>query len=488
MTQPNPNPPTPTPQHALPAPDQAQAGHGPANGGHGGGPDGGHGGGHGGGHDAMPTDLPKVGGGTIIGFVGLFTLLLLGLFIVGFVPDHREQKQSRSEAADRARAKPAVLWAYPIASTGEKDVTLPCDVSAYQQTALYTRTNGYLKEWHYDLGQHVEKGALMAVIETPEVDAQLAQSKATLEQNEANVIKAKADLDLAKVTLERYVDAQKTSPGSVTKEQIDQQQAAYDDAVAGLKQVQATVTQAKANVQQLQTQVSFERVVAPFSGTVTARNYDVGALLSPVTTNAAQPEIFDLAEADKLRVFVNVPQTYANDVKIGQKAYLSVVNFARRQFEGTVSLTAGAMNPNTRTLRVQIDFDNSSGELFAGAYGEIKLPVTPQQEVMVIRSSSLVFNAAGLEVATLGPGNKVHIKTVTLGRDLGTELQVTGGLDVHDRVIVNPGERTTEGADVDAKQAPKEDAKPATEPSTRPPSTTMPAAEPNTPAMHKMAA
>jgi RND family efflux transporter MFP subunit len=419
--------------------------------------------------ETIPKDLKHASTGLVVVLVIIFAVLLVGLFLVGIIPDMRERNQVRKEAAERGAAKPAVLWLNPTVSGGEKDVTLPCDVTAFQQTAIYTRTSGYLKAWHYDIGTHVEKGALMAVIETPEVDAELAQSKATLEQNKANVVKAQADLDLAKKTLDRYTDSQKASPGSVTKEQIDQEQAAYDDAIAALKQVQASVTQAEANVQQLQVTVDFEHVTAPFSGTVTARNYDVGALLSPTTSR----EIFDLAQTDKLRVYVNVPQGYANNIKQGQKAYLAVRNFPRHDFEGTVSLTAGAVDPNTRTLRVQIDFDNQDGKLFAGEYGQVRLPVTPQQPVSIIRSSSLVFNAAGTEVATIGHDNKVHIKQIVVGRDLGTELEVTDGLAADDRVIVNPAEQTVEGADVDAKEAPHEappkpPASPATKPTTAP--------------------
>jgi RND family efflux transporter MFP subunit len=456
------------PQHQLPAPGQDTA-HG----------NGGRGDGHG---EVIPHDLKSASTGAVIGMLGLFVLLLAGLFIVGFVPAEKEKKATREDAERRGAAKPVALWAHPSISNGEKDVQLPCDVTANQQTALYTRTNGYLKEWHYDIGQRVEKGALMAVIDTPEVDAQLEQSRATLEQNKANVLKAQADLDLAKVTLARYVDAQKTSPGSVTQEDVDTRRSAYDDAVAGLKQVQATVTQAQANVDQLQTQVNFEKVIAPFSGTVTARNYDVGALLSPPTSSASSPEIFDLQQTDKLRVYVNVPQNYANNVQQGQEAYLSVVNFPGREFKGKVTLTAGAVNPTTRTLRVQIDFDNPKGELFAGAYGQVRLPVTPQQPVAIIRSSSLIFSAAGTEVGVVGPDDKVHIKTIVLGRDLGTELQVTSGLTAADRVITNPGELTIEGADMDAREAPKDAApaaKPATQPAAVPPAEHQPAAPAN---------
>ena len=418
----------------------------------------------GGGHDdeGIPHDLPAPGAGLIVGLLAAFVLLLASLFVVGFIPNHREERRARDDAAERGRRHPPAQWMHPTTSTGEKDVKLPCDVTAYRQTALYTRTNGYLKSWKFDIGQKVKAGDLMAEIDTPEVDAQLEQSRATLEQAKANVGKSQADLNLAKVTLQRYIDAQKTSPGSVTQEDVDTRRSGYENAVAGLKQVQASVTQAQANVDQLLKQVGFEKIIAPFSGTVTARNYDVGALLSPTATAAGQ-EIFDLQQTDKLRVFVNVPQGYANSVKVGQEAHLEIRNFPGRKFDGRITYTAGAINPVTRTLRTQIDFDNPNGELFAGAYGEIDLPVTPQQPVMVINSSALVFAAAGTQVATVDAAGKVHIKPVVVGRDLGTELQVSSGLSADDRVVVNPGERTTEGATVDATEAAK-DKPPATRP------------------------
>ena len=413
-------------------------------------------------HDeGVPKDLKTASTFTVIVMVSLFALLLVGLFLIGFIPSTREEHKIRAEAAERGSAKPAVLWLKPTQFVGQKDVTLPCDVDAYQQTAIFTRTSGYLRQWNYDIGQHVDKDKEMAFIETPEVDAELAQSKATLAQSQANVTKAQADLDLANKTLARYADSEKSSPGSVTKEALDQQYSAQKDAEAALEQVKASVVQAEANVQQLQVTVDFEHVKAPFSGTVTARNYDVGALLSPTTSK----EIFDLAETDKLRVFVNVPQGYANNIRSGQKAYLKLRNFPGHEFEGVVTLTTGSVDPNTRTLRVQIDFDNKDGKLFAGEYGQVRLPVTEQQPVSIVRSSSMIFNAAGTEVAVLGSDNKIHIKNITIGRDLGTELEVTEGLAPDDRVIVNPAEQTTEGAEVTAQEA-AHDAppKPATHP------------------------
>jgi RND family efflux transporter MFP subunit len=416
-----------------------------------------NGGGHEHGDDhGIPTDLATPSGFSIAIAVGAFVLLLVVLFLVGWIPAHREQTQVREEAVARSQMLPVVSYATPVPTTGSHDVILPCNVKANQATAIYTRTNGYLKKWYYDIGQHVESGQLMADIDTPEVDAELKQSQASLEQNKAAVVKAQADLELARVTLNRYKDAQSKSPGSVTQEDVDTRQSAYDDAGAALKQAEANVNAAEANVQQLTVTKGFQKVYAPFSGTVTARNYDVGALLSPTNTNAGS-EIFDLAQTDVLRVFVNVPQEYSNDIKLGAKAKLYVRNFPSRSFEGVIVATSGAVDPNTRTLSVQINFTNADGLLFAGEYGEIHLPVTDPEIVGLIPTSALIFNAQakGLQVATVVDGNKVHIKRIKAGRDFGTTIEVTDGLTADDKVITNPSERVGEGVTVDAKEAPK---------------------------------
>jgi membrane fusion protein (multidrug efflux system) len=415
--------------------------------------------------EGVPHDLKTPGTGSVVIAVIAFAIVLVALFIVGEVPSYRENKAARADAAERANQLPVVTYSNPAISSGTHDVTLPCDVKANQSTAIFTRTNGYLKKWYFDIGQHVEAGQLMAEIETPEVDAQLVQSKASLQQNEAAVKKAEADKDLAQVTLNRYVEAATKSPGSVTKESIDQNESALKDADAALNQAVANVAAAKANVQQLQTQVGFEKVYAPFTGTVTARNYDVGALLSPTNT-AAGSEIFDLAQTDPLRVFVNVPQEFANDVKLNEHAKLYVRNFPARAFDGVITLTAGAVDPTTRTLAVQIDFPNKDGELFAGEYGEIHLPVQDPQPVGLIPTSALIFNAQakGLQVALVTDvkhddqkkreTGTVHMVTIKTGRDFGTTIEVTNGLTPQDKVIGNPSERVAEGAVVEANPAP----------------------------------
>jgi membrane fusion protein, multidrug efflux system len=411
---------------------------------------------HHGDEHGIPTDLKTPSGLSIAIAVGAFVLLLIVLFLVGYIPSHREETQVRDEAEARSKMLPVVQWTNPIPTTGTHDVVLPSNVKANQATAIYTRTNGYLRKWNFDIGQHVEVGQLMAEIDTPEVDAQLKQSQASLEQNEAAVKKAEADQDLAQKTLNRYLEAAEKSPGSVTKEAIDQNESALKDADAALNQATANVAAAKANVQQLQTQVGFEKVYAPFSGTVTARNYDVGALLSPTNTSAGS-EIFDLAQTDLLRVFVNVPQEYSNDIKLKETAKLFIRNFPGRSFDGEIVATSGAVDPNTRTLSVQINFPNKDGNLFAGEYGEIHLPVTDAETVGLIPTSALIFNAQvnGLQVATVQEGNKVQMKRIKTGRDFGTNIEVTNGLSNTEKVITNPSERVAEGVTVDAKEAPK---------------------------------
>jgi membrane fusion protein (multidrug efflux system) len=424
---------------------------------------------HHGDEQGIPKDLEAPSGFAIAIAVGAFVLLLIALFIVGYIPSHREETQTRDEAVARSKMLPVVQWINPVTTSGTHDVILPCNVKANQATALYTRTNGYLRKWYFDIGQHVEAGQLMADIETPEVDAQLKQSQASLQQNEAAVKKAEADKDLAQTTLNRYLISQKETPGSVTEEAIDQNKSALKDADAALVQANANVAAAKANVQQLQTQVGFEKVYAPFSGTVTARNYDVGALLSPTNTSPGS-EIFDLAQTDLLRVFVNVPQEYSNDVKLNEKAKLYIRNFPGKSFDGVIYATTGAVDPNTRTLSVQINFPNKDGQLFAGEYGEIHLPVTDPQTVGLIPTSALIFNAkvSGLQVATVTDDSKVKMKRIITGRDFGTTIEVTKGLDEDDKVITNPSERVAEGVTVDAKEAPK----PAPTPAASKPTTT----------------
>jgi RND family efflux transporter MFP subunit len=427
------------------------------------GPHDGQSGGHESGEHGIPSDLKPASTGVIIIAVIGFVILLAILLLVGEVPYYHEVHQAQMDAEARSKQLPQVSYTYVSQQSGgnDHDVTLPCNINANQSVSIYTRTTGYLKKFNYDIGQSVKEGEDLALIETPDVDAQLEQSKATEAEDQANIKRAEADLDLAKVTYERYVKAQKQSPGSVTQEDVDTKKSAVDDADAALSQAKATLQAAAADVDRLKVLVGFEHVKAPFTGKVTARNYYAGALLTPNAT----PEIFDLQQTDLLRVFINVPQEYANNVKIGDKVKLYVRNYPNKPFLGEVTLTAGAVDPNTRTLKVQINYDNKDNQLFPGEYGEVHLTVKDNETIGLIPTSALIFNAQanGNQVAVVGDDSKIHMKKIQTRRDFGTSIEVASGLDATDKVVTNPSERVSEGALVEARQTPN--AAPASQPS-----------------------
>jgi RND family efflux transporter MFP subunit len=245
------------------------------------------------------------------------------------------------------------------------------------------------------------------------------------------------------------LQSQKLSPGSVTQEDIDAKRAVVADDVGALNVAVATVAQDQAEVQRLAVLQGYEQVIAPFSGTITARNDDVGALINPSITTAGT-EIFDIADTDTLRVYVNVPQSASTQVQMGQPAYLTVRNYPKREFAGVVARMAGALDQNTRTLPFELDFPNSDGALYAGMYGQARLPLQQNQTVLVIPTSGLIFDRNGLQVAVV-QDQKIHFQKISVGRDMGTAIEVTDGLTADDNVVVNPGERLAEGVAVDAK-------------------------------------
>jgi RND family efflux transporter MFP subunit len=368
-----------------------------------------------------------------------------GLFALGWFPRHARIERAESDAQQQDTA-PLVEVVQPQHKDKGFDLWLPADIRAMQETPIFPRTSGYLKRWTVDAGTHVTTGQLLAEIDTPEVDAQLNQSKAVLEQAKANVAKAESDLNLANVTLQRYLDAQKNSPGSVIQQDIDAKQAAYDDAASALKQAKASVVANEAEVHRLVVLQGFEKIAAPFDGIITARAYDVGQLLSSGNT-AAGAELFRLQQTDTLRGFVNVPQAYVNSVKVGKDAYLTVRNYSGKEFKGTIARSAGALDPATRTLRYEVDFPNNDGVLFAGMYGQVRIPIHEDQPPMIVPTSAVVFDADGTKVGVI-EDQKFHFRPVELGRDFGTEIEIASGLQGDEQVVKNPGLRLTEGGEV----------------------------------------
>jgi membrane fusion protein (multidrug efflux system) len=345
----------------------------------------------------------------------------------GILP--RIEGRSALKQQAQSLAIPTVSVAYPQTSPAVERIDLPADVQPYQDVPIFARTNGYVAHWYADIGTKVSAGQLLAVIEAPEVDAQLEQAKAA-------AASALADYEIAKITSDRWQELLKTN--SVSRQVAEQD-------VALMKARGATLAAARADVNRLGKLQSFEKVYVPFAGIVTKRGVDVGALIDSGSGGGPKMELFHLVETDKLRVFVNVPQDDVRGAGIGTTATLTLSQWPGRTFGGTVTRTAGAIDPVSRTLRTEIDVDNADGAILPGAYAYIHLNVVSAQPRVSVPVSALVFRPEGVQVAAVNAANRVSMQAVTLGRDFGTRVEVVSGLDGHERVIANPNDAIASG-------------------------------------------
>lgn len=353
-------------------------------------------------------------------------LAALGLAI-HFGIRSRAQAEARLVQATRVASVPTVAVVYPTVGSASEEIVLPGNAQPYIDAPIYARTSGYLQKWYYDIGAHVRKGALLAVIDTPELDAQLQQAKADLKSAQAN-------LQLAQVTAARYQHLLITN--SVSRQ-------ATDEAVSGLAAKQAMVAASQANVMRLQQLQDYERVYAPFDGVITQRNTDIGDLIQ-AGQNTASTELFDLAQMSELRVYIPVPEVYAQAVKTNEKVTLTSDEYSGQTFAGTVVRNSDAINPATRTLNVEVDVNNANGKLQTGAYVFVHLTVPPIQGAVTIPATTLLFRTAGLRVAVVCDGH-VKLVPITVGHDYGSSVEVVTGLSPQDAVIVNPSDSLASG-------------------------------------------
>jgi RND family efflux transporter MFP subunit len=411
-------------------------------------------------HDQIPTNLPRLG----LGRLALFVFIAAVAFAIAFlVRNHargEHQRQLLADAQQVSEQAPVVEVISPKPAASTQNISLPGDVEPMQETAIHARVNGYLKRWLVDIDAHVEAGQLLAEIEAPDVDGQLNEARAAVEQAKANVVSAETNSQLAQATYDRYNGLLPT--GGVTQQDLDTKRSAAAQAVAARDAARAAVKSAQATVERLVAQQGFEKIVAPFSGTITARNYDVGALVSP-NDMAAGHELFRIAQTDKLRVWVNVPQSYVTLIKAGQPVEFSVDNYPGRQFEGIVARSAGMLDTVTRTLRTELDFDNSSGQLWAGMYGQVTFNVHHDQPLLTIPNSALIFNAGGTQVAVVD-GTTVHLRKINIARDMGTSIEIGSGISADDLIVSNPGEALSDGIQVQVASRPAKDSAPAEKP------------------------
>jgi RND family efflux transporter MFP subunit len=356
-------------------------------------------------------------------------LIVLGL-LIGFVPRWLAHRKLVAESHADSVLNVSVISAVP--SQPDMGTPLPADVQAYIQASIHARASGYLKDWFVDIGDHVTNGQVLAEIDTPELDQQLAQSKAELDQS-------KAALDLAKITADRWTELLKTA--SVSEQETAEKQSDYV-----LKQ--ANVEAAQSNVKRLEDLKGFDRVTALFDGVITMRNTDIGQLIAP----DSGPELFRLAQTDPLRVYVQIPQQYVHAITPGQKAEMTFQELPGRTFIATVTRTADAVDPSTRTLQVELQLPNPRGELFAGSYAQVRFNETADPGALTISDNAIIFRAQGTQVALVGPDNKVQLRDVKLGRDFGSTVEVLDGLSTTDRVIDNPPDSIAEGMSVQVAQ------------------------------------
>lgn len=360
----------------------------------------------------------------------LVVLLLAGGFSVA-----RRLTERRALAKETEKlALPTVAVTRPGAEPASDELMLPAQLQAYTESSIYSRTSGYLLRWHKDIGSHVNKGELLAEIDTPEVDQELSQARATRQQIEAQ-------LQLAKTSAERWNNLRKTD--SVSQQEADQQTSAYT-------QAQANLAAAEANVRRLEQLESFKRIYAPFSGVITRRNTDMGALITAGSSGQTK-ELFDIAQVDPLRVFVSVPQMNAPSMRKGMKAYIELREYPGQKFAGQVVRTADAIDPATRTLLTEIDVPNKEGRLLPGAYAQVRFAVPVAFTRISVPVNALLFRAEGPRVAVVGADSKVHLRAVTIGRDFGTKVEILGGLDANDQIVVNPADSLEDGQQVNVK-------------------------------------
>jgi RND family efflux transporter MFP subunit len=369
---------------------------------------------------------PKPSRSARLTLIGL-GMVLVALAVFGIV----KRVQARHELIQdtQRNAIPTVATITPKAAAKDEALPLPGTVASWQDAQVYARTTGYVAKWYVDIGTKVKKGQRLAELDTPDVDNQLLQGKAQMRTDQANEA-------FAKVTADRY--AKLATQGLVAQQIADQYMAQY-------KADTATVQADQANVARLQTLQDFKHIDAPYDGIVTQRNLNIGAL---VDSGASGGNLFVIADTSKLRVYVDVPETYAASVRIGMPAEVSLNTYGAKPFAGTVARTADALDPNTRTLRTEIDVANDDQQLVPGVYANVKLQLSTATRNYVVPANVLLFRAEGLQVALIDGQQRVHLQHVTIGRDFGSTVEIIEGLADGDRIVLSPPDSLYEGQQV----------------------------------------
>jgi RND family efflux transporter MFP subunit len=364
-------------------------------------------------------------------------VVLAGIGVLALGIRSRVKAETHLCAITTQMAVPSVSVVAPKQTAPSQEIILPGNIQPFVTSPIYARTDGYLKKWYFDIGAHVKAGDLLAIIQTPEVDEQLAQARSTLATAQAN-------LQLAQITRDRYQSL-------LTKHAVAQQD--VDNAVGTYAANQAIVDADMANVRHYEALVSFEKVYAPFDGVITTRNTDIGDLINSGSSSAPKTDLFDMSQTRTLRVYVNVPEEYSQGIKPGQtSADITLAEFPGKRFPGKLVRTSEAINATTRTLLTEVDLDNPGATLLSGSYAEVHLQIPSHSSTFLLPVSSLIFRGEKLQVGVVRNG-RVAITDVSPGHDFGDQIEVVAGLKLNDRVIVNPPDSLVSGQQVYIVQA-----------------------------------
>ncbi len=374
----------------------------------------------------------------------LAVLGLSGVLAAGIMPRLQHQKELNEAAEETSNRLPRVLVASARAMASSEDRVLPGNALPLFEAGLFPRATGYIKARLVDIGDHVKQGQTLAVIDAPDIDDQLAQAKADLAQAKANLNKAKADDAYARAEEQRY--RRMVSTRSISQEDYDKTVQAYGVTKASVAAMEASIKVNEATVQRFTDLQGFEKIIAPFPGVITARAIDQGDLVS---ANSSSLELFHVMRTDVLRVFVNVPQVFATDVQVGQKAKVFRREDPSKMFVGKVTRTANALDSATRTLLTEVQVPNKDGALQAGLYLQVKFNFQKRAPSVIIPAAAIITRTAGPRVAILDSENRIAYRDVQLGRDFGNEIEIVTGLDAGESVVVRPGDDLPAGSEVE---------------------------------------
>jgi RND family efflux transporter MFP subunit len=401
-------------------------------------------------HAAPPPRKPPPRNLSRIGLIAL----LAAIAVVAFGILQRRSHEAEVRQWTQEQAIPTVAAITPHAGRTTQRLVLPGTVQAWFEAPIYARVNGYLKKWNFDYGAHVKKGDVLAEIETPDLDAQLAASQAKLNSARAVVKIREAEEQFAQSTYQRWRDSPK---GVVSVQEQESKQADYNSAKARLSSANAEAAADQGEVDRLLAMINFKNITAPFDGIVTARETDVGALINAGsgTGGGNGPELFRVADIHQMRIYVQVPQQLSAGIKAGLTAELQLPQYPNKTFKATVATTSNAINTNARTLLVELHADNPDGELQPGAYAQVDFELPSDPNIVRIPTSALVFREHGMEVATIGADDTIALKPIKLGRNLGTEVEVVQGLKLSDRLVNSPPDSLATGDKVRVVGAPQ---------------------------------